>query len=345
MVLACLAVVIPFINCGNKGSLYMAQEVLPLAVEDLQVHQIGNQIHLQWRFPQNLSDGKTSFDPNRIKYLTIHYANEKYPAENFRRKSDVLHKLKYGQISIRQNRSTFAMTFSNRDLAQKSHYFAVLYRYGRKRSPLSKIVSLDSQLPPQAIRDLQVSHEGKVVKLKWSRVTQDITANNLTKILGYKIFRKIEGQERSDFTLEFSQINKQRILKEYFEDRDTGTNGTYTYQVSTVIAENIESFPSNQIRIKVTDLFPPEIPANLVSFRAKDHIYLSWAKVKDLDLSHYKIYRRTGEGEFKVIVDSIKTNFYTDRDVNKGMTYHYYVTSVDQKANESNRSNISRTNY
>lgn len=343
--MACLGLMILSNNCGNKGPLYMEREILPLAVEDLQVQQIGNQIHLQWHFPTFLSDGKTNFDPSQIKYLTIHYANQEYPADKFRRKSDVLHKLRSGQIGLQKNRSTFAMKFSNRDLAQKDHYFAIMYRYGRKRSPLSKIVSLDSMLPPQAIKDLQASHEGKLVKLKWSRVTLDITANKLAKILGYKVFRKIEGQERSQSTLEFSQINKQRILKEYFEDKDTGTNGTYTYQVATVIAENIESFPSNQVKVKVTDIFPPEIPANLVSFRAKDHIYLSWAKVKDLDLSHYKIYRRTGEEDFRVIADSVTTNFYTDRDVKRGLTYHYCVTSVDKKSNESNRSNVSRTNY
>ena len=344
-VLALLGVLALFIGCGNKGPLYMTPELLPGAIVDLRIHQIGNQIHLEWGFPKFLSDGKTSFDPRQIKNLYIHYADQEYAAQKFRKKSDLVHKLKYGQIAFKRNRSSFAMKFSNRDLAQKSHYFALFYRYGRKRSPLSEIVSLETLLPPQTITDLQVSHEGKVIKLKWSRPAQDITANRLSKILGYKVFRKIEGTDQPDPAVDFSSINKGRILSEYFEDKDTGINGTYIYQVATIIAEKTESFPSNRVEVKVTDIYPPEIPANLVSFKAKDHIYLSWAKVKDLDFSHYQVYRKIGEGEFQLMVKSLKTNFYTDRSVKPGLTYYYHVTSVDQKKNESNRSSITKTIY
>jgi len=341
-----LSAVISFNGCGNKGSLYMAPVLLPGVIENLQVHQIGNQIHLEWTFPKFLSDGKTSFDPRKIKNLYIYYANEEYPAIKFRKKSKLLHKLKYLQIDFKQTRSSFAMKFSNRDLVQKSHYFALYYKYERKSSPLSTIVSLDSALPPQIIRDLQVSHEGKVIKLKWSRPTQDITDNKVGKILGYKVFRKVEETEQSNPPAKFSPINAARVLREYFEDKDTGTDGTYVYQISTIIAKKIDSFPSNRVKVAVTDIYPPEIPANLVSFKAKDHIYLSWAKARDLDFSHYQIYRKINHKEdFQLIIKSIKTNFYTDRSVKPGTTYYYYVTSMDQKKNESNRSNVARTEY
>ena len=110
--------------------------------------------------------------------------------------------------------------------------------------------------------------------------------------------------------------------------------------MSAIISNQIESAPSETVSIKVTDIFPPEIPANLVCFKAQDHLFLTWKPVLDTDFSHYRVYRRLpANKEFQLVADKGTSTSYKDKDLTAGKTYFYVVTSVDTKGNESEYSN------
>jgi len=84
-----------------------------------------------------------------------------------------------------------------------------------------------------------------------------------------------------------------------------------------------------------------QLPANLVAFKAKDHVFITWEKVKDADLSHYVVYRKSPKDEtFKSIADKVTDNAFKDTQVKEGGDYLYYVTAVDAKGNESKASNV-----
>ena len=69
---------------------------------------------------------------------------------------------------------------------------------------------------------------------------------------------------------------------------------------------------------------------------------ISWGKVSDKDLSHYKIYRKSAdETDFKVLNTKIVENKFMDNKVESGKNYTYYITSVDNNGNESDNSNSS----
>jgi fibronectin type 3 domain-containing protein len=138
----------------------------------------------------------------------------------------------------------------------------------------------------------------------------------------------------------FKPINKDAVLQEYFEDADTSIDGTYHYRVSALTSQYIESDPSNTVSVDVSDIYPPDPPANLVSFRAEDSIFLTWNEVQDRDFSHYRLYRRLKtEEEFAMLADGLKQNFSKDESVQRGIVYIYTVTAVDKKGNESGASN------
>jgi len=192
---------------------------------------------------------------------------------------------------------------------------------------------ITTRTPPQAIQDLKYAREGKVVVLSWSRPQTDSEGQPLAAIDGYAVYRRIyQGKIPGAFKM----INAKIAAGEYYEDHDTGADGEYEYQVASRLSERIESAPSNQVKIVVRDTFPPDVPANLVTFTAKDHIFLTWEAVRDQDLGHYLVYRKSSKDEdFKLLDAAVTENFYRDKQIVKGQLYIYAVAAVDKKGNES----------
>lgn len=359
--------IIPLFCCGKKGPLRLEPELVPKQAEKLQLSQIGNNLKLEWDFPQALADKKrTELEIAKINKIYIYYSNKEILGGKFRKKSTLLKKLKPEDLTQspppltqapvrpgmeeRKNLSYFInIPFKLKELDNKQHFFGIQYYYQKKRSPMSEIVFIFSRVPVTPVTDLKLNLENKVIKLSWAKPLLDEAGKSITDIAGYNIYRKIEpeksgeAQEANITTIEeevFNKINRSNVLLEYYEDKDTGTNGNYSYYVSAVISNQIESAPSQTVSIKVTDIFPPEIPANLVCFKARDHLFLTWKPALDKDFSHYRVYRRLSpDNEFQLAADKVTSTSYKDKDLKAGKTYFYVVTSVDAKGNESKYSN------
>jgi len=339
------------LNCGKKGPLKLEPEILPLVCENLTLSQVGANIRLQWDFPKKLSDNKTNLEIEKITRVEIYYSGKDIPGGKFLKKSTLLRKLEKAEISslsilAAQSPLTFAVIipFKIRDLNAKSHFFGLRYLYGKKKSPLSGVVAMVTQTPVKSIDDLQITRENKLIKLKWSKPQTDVSGMPVANITGYKVCRRIKSTRTDDAAAKtagelFRKINSNPVLNEYFADGDTGRDGEYQYYVSTMTANDIESGPSPIVSVSVSDIYPPEIPANLVSFKGADHLFLTWKAPADTDLSHYRIYRKsTEEGEFTLLADQVTGNQYKDKDVKKGTLYFYAVTAVDNMVNESHYS-------
>jgi len=377
-----LVIVLFSLNCGKKGPLKLEPDQLPKAVENFKFSQVGNKIKLQWDFPPELSGNKKiELEIENIRKIHIYYSNKEILGGKFRKKSTLLRKLKpedlsevkelflyqpaekktsqSSQTQDKKNLSFFIeIPFEIKDLDNKTHFFGVQYYYQKKKSPISKIEFIRTMIPVKPVTGLQVSRENKMIRLKWQRPREDVANNIVTNIIGYNISRKIEpdedeekGEESEKETAPvekgvFKRINKNNVLLEYHEDMDTSANGNYSYYVSTVLSNRIESDPSETVAIRVKDIYPPEIPANLVTFKAQDHMFLTWKAVNDKDLSHYRIYRRSPPvKEYHLLADNITGNYYKDKNITKGNVYFYVVTAIDKKGNESEYSNWTKEQY
>lgn len=364
------------LNCGKKGPLKLEPELLPKEAVNLIVSQVGDNIRLRWTFPRRLTDNKTELETEKITRIEVYYSGKEIMGGKFRKKSTLLRKLQMNELTpyedpmfrIRTEKSTTSqkekrknlsffveIPFKIKDLNVKSHFFALRYLYGKKKSPLSDVAFIITQTPVNPIDELEITVENKVVKLKWNRPQSDAAGMPLANIAGYKIFKKIKAKEADETTGEppaepldepFRQINHTPVLSEYYEDNDTGTDGEYLYYISTVVSKDIESAPSPTTSVQITDIFPPDIPANLVSFKAADHMFLTWKAVSDNDLSHYRVYRKsTEEDDFQLIADEVTTNQYKDTNVQTGTLYFYAVTAVDTKGNQSEYSNTVKEEF
>jgi hypothetical protein len=329
----CLAVLF-LLNCGKKGPLKLEPEKNPGKIFQFTIEQIGSKIKLEWSFPRLLLDKKTTMDMNQVKKIRIFHSEKKIPPKKFRKKSSVILKTNIQNVQKKNQSYWVEIPFKTKNLHKKTHYFALRYTLNRKKSPLSPIQTIQTMIPIQPIKDLSLTKENKIIKLKWSKPILNISKKPVAYIRGYKIYRKVPGRKY------FEVLNREDVLQEYYEDADTGLDGDYFYYVSSIYSQNIQSDPSNTVSVVIKDIFPPDPPANLVAFRAEDSIFLTWESVKDRDFSYYKIFRKsTTEGEFKILVKKVSNNYFKDKNVNRGTLYSYFVTAVDNKGNESKNSN------
>jgi predicted small lipoprotein YifL len=341
-ILSLSAILMLLWSCGKKGPLVLEPELLPPAPTQLELRQIGHEVELSWKYPALLSDNQTPLQPSQVRSVGVYHLAKPFSPGSFEKKSELLARPKAAEMTSSGDRHTVAIPFKTRMLKEKEHAFAVAYYYGRTRSPLGVVAKIATRPPPEAVRNLKIGREGKVVVLKWDPPRADSEGQPLPALLGYRAYRRIaaaapaaKGAPEKGAGA-FIPVNAKPIKGEYFEDHDTGKDGDYEYRVSSLLAERIESSPSVTVKINIQDTFPPDVPVNLVTFTAGNHVFLSWEAVRDRDLDHYVIFRRSiTEKEFKILEASVAENFYRDPQVVKGREYIYAVAAVDRKGNES----------
>jgi len=105
-------------------------------------------------------------------------------------------------------------------------------------------------------------------------------------------------------------------------------------------AEGDDSPPQ---KVFTKDIYPPAVPTGLQAVYSgpgqAPFIDLLWAPVTDADLAGYNVYRRESQGRAtKINGDLVKTPAFRDTGVMPGKSYGYSVSAVDERGNESPRS-------
>src|SRR5580692_2782712 len=113
--------------------------------------------------------------------------------------------------------------------------------------------------------------------------------------------------------------------------------------LATFLGRVIAANPARAEAWFADDVFPPAVPTGLQAVFSgpgqKAFIDLVWAPVTDADLAGYNIYRSEGGGPaIKLNVELVRAPAYRDANVQAGKHYSYSVSSVDQRGNESGRS-------
>jgi hypothetical protein len=136
-----------------------------------------------------------------------------------------------------------------------------------------------------------------------------------------------------------------------FLDQSIEWEKTYFYR-GTVVSEietpgktavEVEGDDTPEVKVFAHDVFPPAVPSGLQAVFSgpgqQPFIDLIWAPVSDADLAGYNIYRHeTGGIPVKLNSELVRTPAFRDMQVVPGRTYFYSVSAVDQRGNESGRS-------
>jgi len=126
---------------------------------------------------------------------------------------------------------------------------------------------------------------------------------------------------------------------------------TYYYRVTTftVVAQpgkpevSIEGDDTPEVKVFAHDVFPPAVPSGVQAVFSgpgqQPFIDLIWAPVTAADLEGYNVYRHEAGGvPVKVNTEPIRMPAFRDVQVVSGKKYFYSVSAMDQRGNESARS-------
>jgi hypothetical protein len=209
-------------------------------------------------------------------------------------------------------------------------------------------VPLLPTLPPFASFSAQVTAQGIVVS--WECPA---TANPIKDIKHlFRIYRRAEshsGETRIaeiDVTGCVAGTGTGKFLDQTFEWEQT-----YFYRGTVVSALEMRGKPPTEVEGEDTpevkafahDIFPPAVPSGVQAVNSgtgqQPFIDLIWTPVSDADLDGYNVYRHEeGTAPAKINTQLVKMPAYRDTQVESGRTYFYSASAVDQRGNESARS-------
>jgi len=136
-----------------------------------------------------------------------------------------------------------------------------------------------------------------------------------------------------------------------FVDHNFDWETHYAYRVNPITQiqqpgkelVEVEGDDSPTVEVFAHDIFPPGVPVGLQAVYSgvgqKPFIDLTWAPNLERDLAGYNVYRHEpGAVPVKINTELVKAPSFRDPDVQPGHTYIYSVSAVDERNNESGKS-------
>jgi hypothetical protein len=216
-------------------------------------------------------------------------------------------------------------------------------------------VALAPTLPPLGNFAAQVTAAGVV--LRWSWVAPSVLPSNVSYLC--RVYRRAveSGSEAKIADLDCGPGE--------FRDATVDWQKNYVYWVTSVTSvkttgpcvaksgeassgmcassESIEGDDSLPQMVFTKDVYPPAVPSGLQAVFSGPgqaaFVDLLWAPDTDADLAGYNVYRREEGGTAaKINPELVKTPAFRDATGAAGKTYWYSVSAVDERGNESARS-------
>jgi hypothetical protein len=181
----------------------------------------------------------------------------------------------------------------------------------------------------------------------FDRFRQDIKSPNLPKEWVFEVSSNITGE----LTVKWPDIKNKIPDKEaVLVDVDGDGSEIDMQTTSSFVFGNTEYPRRFLVRISqgISVPKPPEglkIRRSLIKIKKKQNgeeaVLLYWKRNHELNLAGYNVYRSTtpGSGYQRINYSLIRRHSYTDKQIEKGKTYYYVVTAVNDPGGESGYSN------
>ena len=216
------------------------------------------------------------------------------------------------------------------------HYYVIpVSNHGveseRGNPAVENIVPVHFPDPPSNLT-AEVNEEERTIELQWEGIEQDDMFN--TYVVLRRVYR--DGEERKAF----SQVNDERLTEERITDEGIAgegfTEGVF-YEYGLVSANKQGRRSDTVFTIKQMPMVtPPEPPSSFeAEIRNENRVNLIWGASPSTTVTSYHIYRTTEPADTTVISKPRSRRYYSDREVEIGETFRYYVTAVDSAGNES----------
>ncbi len=335
--------------CGTPGAPRPPSLQLPRPVEDLAATRKGDKVTLTWTPSTENTDGTLIRNPGPTR--ACRGVNEFPLAACSQPVGDVPTP---APLVARQREKVSHVDTLPKDAEQQAPMGMVTYvvemlnRRGRSAGLSNQVrVPLAPAPPPPGEPNSEVRPEGVLITV--SAEERYLPAGVQSE---YRLFRRDEtGTVAVDLgaAATHEQVGGSYSLQ--FIDHSVEWEKTYFYHVTPVVTVTQDSRPiaqfqgddSPEIKVFVHDIFPPAAPVGLQAVFSgvgqKPFIDLTWASNQEADLAGYNVFRGQDGGEWtRINRELVAAPAFRDTDVASGHTYHYTVTAVDLRGNESQRS-------
>ena len=330
-------------SCGTPGAPEPPSLNLAKPVSDLKATRTGNQVTLTWTVPTQTTDG-ASFrrrGPTRVCRTTDQTAIDRCSA------------IATLQASAGQKTASFVSEIPAQNNGPNDYaIFAVEVLNDRGRSAG---LSNQPKIPTAVVSELDGTP-----KIEITPDAVIVTATVVPREASIK--QELQLRRREKNTTQESTVawrtwdlSAGEAAKLELHDENFVWEKTYDYRVVLVASANapggtvsFDADSSAPIEILVHDVFPPAIPTGLQAVFSgplpgqQPAIDLTWNPNMDRDLAGYFVYRRRQNepptAAARLNPQPVVAPSYRDTAIQPGNTYVYSVSAVDERGNESKRS-------
>jgi hypothetical protein len=322
--------------CGKKLMPLPPDKVLPAPVREFKLTQEGDSLVLTWLLPRVnlLGQPLTQVQGCRVYRAEVRGVDPDTPCPS---SGYVL----YADIDLAYPKQGEArgeaLVFQDRELTPDHRYYYRVAAYDQDGylGGWSPTLNHVWGWLPLAPRDFQAVAGDRAVQLSWSPVTKLSNGATVRDLAGYLVWRR-EGRGP------WIKLRPEPVMQTAYQDVAVLNEVEYNYKVQAVRrlgGELLAGLDSPLLPAKPLKLTAPPPLLGLVGVATAKGVELHWEASPVADLAGYRVYRR-GPGEEKAVrltPDLLSKPYFVDNRVQKGRTYYYFVTAVDNspRANES----------
>ena len=351
-----------YVSCGAPGVPIPPSLELAKPVSDLRAARKGDRVYLAWTVPSRTVDRQSVRHPGSTRIcrsLNLPLNDCKNPVAE----------LPAGQFPLPITASTRTNTaapkveagytdvlpeaLQKQDPAGAISYAVSVQNESGRSAGLSNQVQVPSAptLPPPDHFRAEVKNNG--VLLSWDCPPTPAPSSEITYKL--RIYRREQGKQTetrvSDASLPDCSPTQPVSAVPEFLDQTVEWEKHYDYRATlvTVVAQpgkpeaEVEGDDTPVAHVFAHDAFPPAVPTGLQAVFSgvgqAPFVDLVWSPDTEADLAGYNIFRHEAGGQpAKLNSEPVKAPAFRDSNVQSGKKYFYSVSAVDERNNESARS-------
>jgi hypothetical protein len=332
-------------GCGTPGAPQPPSLNLATPVTDLRAERSGNEVRLTWTPPRETTDGATfrHHGPTKIcRAMNVPHTDHcdevaSLPPAPRNAKTATASDSLPSQSGSADDYATYSVQVEN-DRGRSAGLS------NQVQVPAAPISTVNDPITARVAADAVI-------------VSAPITTNGIGVPQSLQ-FRRREANAPQEITvasapLEIDSVGQVKPIE--LRDETFAWEKTYTYRVVLTATAKLPNGPvsfegssSQPVSVIAHDIFPPAVPTGVQavysgSFAGQQaSLDLTWNPDTDRDLVGYFVFRRRGDEPVsaarKLNQQPIIAPAYRDADIQPGNTYFYSVSAIDQRGNESARS-------
>ncbi len=347
------------VACGTPGAPMPPELELARPVTDLRAVRKGDKVYLAWTVPAQTTDHQTVRHPGptRVcrsfnleigdcKTAAAEIPAAQFPVPPFNSKKGA----PAPKIQANYTDTLPQGLQAQNPTAEITYAVSVLNQSGRSAG-LSNLVQVPSAptLPPLEHFGAEVRSDG--VLLSWECPP---VAGAADPRIGHRlrIYRREQTRQAAALSgTKIGDVNFADCSQPQFLDQTFEWEKHYDYFATAVTVVSLSGKPEVEVegndspivQVFAHDIFPPAVPTGLQAVFSgvgqAPFVDLVWSPDTEADLAGYNIFRREENSQpQKLNSEPVKTSAYHDTNVQSGKKYFYSVTAIDERNNESAKS-------